>query len=247
MAKSFPKLARPPIREELIDFRAAFREPPDTKFFEELALALKGRYDVSTPLRRFEARFEFGEGGISAPPPDTQNVGLRFQSNASSFVFQAQIDGFTVSMLVPYSSWEALVSEAHLLWRSFLEHVKPITVGRIAVRYINQYQAPKSTKGLREWLTCPSEVPKGLRKNFTSSFSRQQIPDPKFGGTILLTQMVDLQDDQVWQIVVDIDVFKLKQFDASEQELWNELSSLRAVKNQVFFTTVTAKSIGLFS
>jgi uncharacterized protein (TIGR04255 family) len=61
-----------------------------------------------------------------------------------------------------------------------------------------------------------------------------------------LTQALEGVHNGYAPIVLDIDVFMARQFDAHEEEFWRCLDQLRDFKNTVFFESITEKAMELF-
>jgi uncharacterized protein (TIGR04255 family) len=238
-------LANAPVQEGLIDFRTSFDAPPDKRVFEAIAGDLKDRYPETHDIHRFEALFDLKEGK-AAGNSSSQYAGLRFTSADKSFVFQAQVDGFTVSRLRPYSSWEDLLGEAQSLWGVFQRHARPLNVNRVATRYINRFEINAPTLNLDEYFATAPRVPADLPQGLSGYLVRLQIPDNASQSTILLTQAMEEATGTNAAFVVDIDIFKVAVFDVMSDEVWHLLGQFRDLKNRVFFSIMTEKTLELF-
>ncbi len=239
------KLQNPPIQEAILDFRLNFAAPPDKARFSELAATLKDFYPKSDDLSRHQAQFRI-DGSNSQISQASAFVGVKFQSLDGRFVFQAQTDGFTLSRLQPYLSWENLLDEAKKIWPFFEQAMQPITLHRIACRYINQFEVPIGRFELNEYLVCAPEIPKELPQGINRYFLQQEIPAPHCGAVVLLTQALEPSSTTAIQFIIDIDVFKVETYEIQEQKWWNDLESLRELKNQFFFKSITEKAKELF-
>ena len=246
MSRAHSKLANPPIQEGLIDLRVAFEALPTDRAFESIAEEIASSYELTYPLNRVSSQFQITEDVVSTSSASFQRIGTRFQSNSSNFVFQAQIDGFTVSLLRPYSSWDKLYEETKRLWSIYEKHCKPINVGRIAVRYVNQFEAESLLVGLRTWLAVPPRAPDSMKGDTGSLFSRAVVEHEPTGTTTVLVQLAQSVPDGKVGITIDIDAFRVRNFDVQGKEWWSQLEDLRTLKNRVFFSSVTKNTLALF-
>jgi uncharacterized protein (TIGR04255 family) len=241
----YPTLTKAPIQEGLIDLRLTFAAPPTQREFDFIRLDLEKTYPESLPLQAHSAEFRVDNEGISQQHK-TLYRGLLLTSAAKTFVFQAQIDGFTLSHLRPYSTWPEFVTEAQRLWKIYLLHTKPLSVNRIAVRFINSFELPGPIADLKEFFSAPPELPEALPQGLSSYLVRYQIPDVESGATVLLTQTMEDAGNDRAAFVIDIDVFKTEEYDVATEGFWEFLELLRNLKNRVFFSSVTDRMVEHF-
>lgn len=130
--RHYPKA---PITEAIIDLRA---DLPDGTSVADLERVHIGQ-EVAYPIKRNRAlnvvQGQIGEQGAAAAC--SKHIGFLFASQDGKSLFQARLDGFTMSRLAPYERWESFRDEARRLWDVYRSVAKPIKVIRVAVRYIN--------------------------------------------------------------------------------------------------------------
>ncbi len=245
MSNEYEVLSNAPVREGLIDLRVNFGSTPTQDNFRSIAEELKDAYPECSTLQGIGAHFEFNDSGVTQSALTTYR-GVLLTSRDRTFVFQAQVDGFTVSRLRPYTEWKDLLDETRKLWTVFSAHTQPVAVTRIAVRYVNSFELPGPISNLREYFEAPPELPSKLDFGVSSFLSRLQIPDPETASTVLLTQTMEGSTSELYSFVFDIDVFRVQEFETSQQRWWDELQKLRNLKNRVFFSSLTPKTIGRF-
>ena len=241
----FPTLKNAPIQEGLIDLRTIFESPPTEHQFKAVAEELRAEYPESSSLQHLSALFQVSGEGHSQQST-TQYRGVLLQSADKAFVFQAQVDGFTVSRLRPYTNWDDLLIEAKRLWVIYEKHTKPTTVNRVAVRFVNCFDLPEPIPNLSDYFEAPPEVPTNLPQYLSNYLIRYQLPDPDTGATIFLTQSMDEIASNRKQFIIDIDAFKTTEFDITKQQWWQLLTQLRDIKNRVFFASLTQKTLDRF-
>jgi uncharacterized protein (TIGR04255 family) len=240
--ENFPK---PPIQEALLDFRVGFVNPPTQDDIKKLVPILARNYPVSNDVFRYNAPIAFGEG-VGTTNQISNFGGLRFESTERNFVFQAHVDGFTISKLKPYRNWDELVNEAKELWKDYFGVLKPQTIERIACRYINRIEVNEKVFDFNDYLTAAPHVPEKLPQGVSRYLTQMEIPAPQEGATVIITQSLEGISDAPPAFLLDIDVFKVESFTAEESLWWVQLEKLRTLKNQFFFENVTDKAKALF-
>jgi uncharacterized protein (TIGR04255 family) len=240
----YDQLPRPPIQEAIFDFRLSFVTPPSRSDFSALSDALRTKYPHQEDLSRHRLQLTI-ESGNSHTSQASAFAGIKFQSEDKTFVFQAQTDGFTLSKLPPYQSWEDLIEEAKEIWLHYAKFMKPQSVHRVACRYINQFEVAVGSFELSEYLVSAPEIPSGLPQAVNRYFLQQEIPAGD-GAVVILTHALQPSTPATVAFILDVDVFKNSTYDVGKEEWWQDLEALRILKNQFFFMSITEKTKELF-
>lgn len=193
MARVQP-LARAPIVEALVDFRV--QAGMDVSV-ERLEKSLEGRdfgYQKQGSILR--SRFGFVVNSqtaqVAAPPPTAAITGVRLRSADAKYVAQFTTEGFTLSRLEPYESWEALMKEARRIWSEYQACVAPIRIRRAATRFINNLRLPlKVGDRFERFLTGLPNMPPEYPQAISNFLQRFVIYDEPTGATAILTQVLD--------------------------------------------------------
>lgn len=237
-------LEHAPIREALIDIRSAA-----TTDFNELGSAyikFSDSYPTVENLQRREIGLKISpEAQLSKVEQQNLNIGYKYTSTDSKYIVQFRLDGFTFSRLDPYETWESMRDEASRLWTIYLSVAKPEIITRIAVRYINVLALPFPINDFKEYLTAPPEVPEGLPQTVAGFLSRIVLKEPSINADCIFTQALEDVNQDVVNVVLDIDAFMPFTFNANELDFWGKIEQLRNFKNDVFFKSITNKTIGL--
>ncbi len=238
-------LSRAPIQEAIFDFRVGFGHPLTKPDFHILSEGLVATYSKQDELNRHSAQMKF-EGATHSVSQSTVFGGMKYESNGGEFVVQAQIDGLTISRLHPYAGWDNLYEEARRVWELFERSLKPLSLERIACRYINRFELPVGNFDFRDYLVSAPEIPPGLPQGVSRYFLQQEVPSPENGAIVLLTQALESGLPGSVAFILDIDTFKSSSFDVGDESWWLELENLRSLKNQFFFGSITDKCKDLF-
>ncbi len=239
MAQQYSKA---PVVEAIIDIRVA--SPKDI-------LTL----DLADALRHLNADYPYRE--LLAPAPAFQmsstdgfsaafgmgslSEGLRYRNQQGSHIFQARNDGFTLSVLPPYGTWEEFRAEAIRLWNTYVDARQPELYTRVAVRYVNRFEIPSKDRPLSEYFTLFPAFDSQL--GHLSDFqTRHQFPQPDLEANLFLTQATlapNGNDSSFTSVLLDIDLFRDKMGQRIEFDVWNLMEQLRERKNLVFESCIT--------
>ena len=75
--------------------------------------------------------------------------------------------------------------------------------------------------------------------------TRVVIHDADITANIVQTMKSSPKLDHIG-VILDIDVFKLKEAGFEESSIWPEFEKLRDFKNRIFFESITEKTAGLY-
>jgi uncharacterized protein (TIGR04255 family) len=235
--------------EAVIDFRV---EPIAAVTVEHLMAEVAQRGHLGYVPKGYVVRSEFGFSvNIQAEPQVAHagraaNIGIRLHSPDEKYVAQLRIDGFTLSRLVPYESWEPLFREARRLWAGYLECVGQLSITRTATRYINNLRLPP-TEPLDRFLRLVPAIPAGLPQGLSGFLQRYILLEAEPEATVILTQALEVATlDKPLPVILDIDAFRSSRHSGDDVTVWNSLGQLRNLKNRIFFSCLTEGGVQLY-
>lgn len=234
-------LRNAPITEALIDLRVIAPKDFSAHAFDSLKPRLAASYPVALERRGIEARFEFAPSKVTASrPTDLGLQGLFFKSADDLTIAQFRTDGFTLNRLKPYTSWKQIFPEAMRLWKMYVDVVRPTSVSRLALRYINHLKLSPPVGEFKQFLTAPPEVPDGLPQGVSSFLNRVVIHEGTTGTAATITQAFE-QGLEVGSatIIFDIDAFKGDDFRPDSPDIEEVFGQLHDFKNSIFFSSLT--------
>ncbi len=244
--QSWPILPRAPITEALIDIRVQLPADVGIETFAQLHDDVREGYPTRDERRSAQAAFHVDPNqGVQMDTTPPNIDGYIFRSDDGTQVFQARLDGFTFSRLHPYESWQQLRDEAERLWCIYERHAKPVSITRLALRYINRIRIPLPAGELKQWLLTAPDIAPSLPQSLEGYFMQLVIPFEEHGVRAIVNQTIEAAQDEVLPLILDIDAFKDVGW-RDARNLWNELEILRDVKNRVFFGTITQETEALF-
>lgn len=232
-----------PITEAVIDLRV---ELPTSVVIDDLAKmqdrAGAGYFKAGT-INQTIGHLQIGGGANS----NTQAIGFRFQSTDSKQIYQARMNGFTLSRLQPYTQWGEFCAEARRLWDVYRIVANPAKIARVAVRYINRIDIPLPLHDFGEYLRTVPQVSPDLPGALSGYFMQLVMPLEDIKGSAVINEMiVDPPNPHVVSVVLDIDIFRSDDIPNREDELWALIDRLRGAKNWVFEASITDKARELF-
>jgi uncharacterized protein (TIGR04255 family) len=251
MARIRP-LARAPITEALVDLRV---QPAEGMTVERLEQALQSRnfgYHRKGPILRSHfgivMNLQDGSPAQQRVMGGSTIVGVRLHSADDKYVAQFTTESFTVSRLEPYESWGALMAEAQRVWADYRACVAPVSVHRVATRFINNLRLPlKPAERFERYLTGLPQMPPEYPQTVSSFLQRFVIQDDACGATAIVTQALEqVPQTPPVPVILDIDVFREARFPPDTMQVWDFLTDLRALKNRLFFGALTEDALRLY-
>jgi uncharacterized protein (TIGR04255 family) len=232
------QLARPPIKEALIDIQLA--QPLSEAFAQQLdGMSIPG-YPKKIPLH-----FQQWDIQVAEVQAVTRNelYGWRFESEDGSKILQVRRNGIGFSIVRGYIDWNEIKSLTQHFWASFLERVAQPVVNRLATRYINVIDVPL-TGDLRfeTYLAAPPPLPESLPQHIRQFLLRVEVP---FSADVfaIIIQTLDVPSPTIVPVILDIDVQMHREIPGDSRDVWAALDTLREIGNDIFFSSVTEKAL----
>jgi len=240
-------LKNAPITEAIIDFRVTLPRDFQMTIFSSLKEELHHhRYPKVEEIQRLNIEPKIKDGKIFQREEQSEPYGYFFKTDDEKNIAQFRNDGFTFNRLKPYTQWREIISEAKKLWTLYVSKASPVSITRIAVRYINHLNIFQPIIDFSEYLEAPPKVPNNLPQNISSFLTKVTIHDLERGIAANLIQAFEKSEAYPNIIILDIDVYKQKEFDINNEEIWSVFEQLHEMKNQIFFNSITEKTVELF-
>ncbi|MBK8916139.1 MAG: TIGR04255 family protein [Phycisphaerales bacterium] len=239
---NWPTLRNAPIVEGLIDVRTRKSPVVTVDVLRACADSLAAEFPRREEIRQFASEVSLSsEGGASVSAQAPAPVGVMLRSADGQWVAQFSLDGFTVSRLVPYTSWDDLRSCARRLWGCYRAAAQPERVTRIAARYINRIVLGPDETPERVFATtfCIADR---LPQTVAGFLLRLVIPFEN-GASAIVTEALSENSDEC---ILDIDAFVVSPAGIEEDEAWSRIEDLRSIKNRLFFESLTPEALRRF-
>lgn len=241
LAETFPHLSKAPIVEAALEVRVV----PSIKWDEtSLQSDLKQRLPDFPKVETLrQARFQIAPGQPDNPKvEDFGCIGFKLHSSDKLHIAQFTKEAFVFSRLKPYENWEQLSDEALRLWAIYCELLKPTEVTRIGLRFINSIAIKQEKVELADYYKYPPESLKELNWTLTGYLHHDVMQVPETVYRVNLIKTVKNVPGEIG-LILDIDVFMQKKFEYNELHIKKCLEEMRWVKNKIFFSSMTEKSL----
>ncbi len=241
MSPEVQYLKNAPIREALFDIHVKMPDDTTIEKIEEFGQLIEDDYPGVS--KRWLTKVRINPGSPPERDDESELIGYGFISKNKKQVLQVRRNGFTFSRLRPYETWGKLRDESKRLWNLFVDSLKPITIERVACRFINELTLEMPIK-LEEHITFSPLVIKGLPERLEKFLTRVVIPNEELSAKTIITQSFDGVDQEgKGVLMLDIDVFKEGSFAAESEDVWDILESFHDYKNQIFFGCITESTM----
>jgi uncharacterized protein (TIGR04255 family) len=245
MARAREHLQKAPIVEAVIDFRVVPQEQVSAETFADLRNSIGENYTRESSIQSIETRFGVVQGTPLKPWQMQTDLGYRYKTKTE--IAQFRVDGFTFSKIAPYTTWGEISSEALRLWKAYVEVAKPRQVSRVAVRYINRMLLP-NVKDLGEYLEAPPKLPAPIPQMVREFLTRVYVRDDKRNAAAVILQALEPRiDPDAISLLLDIDAFRELSESPDEPGLLSVFESLRELKNEIFFASITEKTVEIYA
>jgi uncharacterized protein (TIGR04255 family) len=230
-------LARAPLREAIIDIQLV--NPLEVSFAEGLADLIIPGFERKNEIRQFSVNIT--AAGPLTPIRTEELLGWRYESEDGARIVQLRRNGIGYSITREYTEWADIKAAARAVWEVYRERSGDRDVARVAVRYINVLNLPPWTE-LNTYLTAAPQVPEGLPQTLTHFLERIVVPFDE-GIFAIIIQTMEQGAQAATRVILDIDVYAQRVLGGSSPDLWFFLDRLREVKNAVFFSSVTERTL----
>ena len=232
--------SKAPIIEAVIDIQAAFQSEISIEELNIFADSLKEQFPIRQKIASFRMQFDpqLKDEANNKQISSRDEIGLKLVDAANTRILQLKKTGFTYSHLPPYSDWSNFSGEARKYWDLFVQHFKPATVSRSAVRYINRIDISDDTVEIKDYLNIYPHIPEGVSQIVTGMHLQLMMPQDDLQSMAIINEaVVEPAFDKGFSVLVDIDLFNSSALEPSK--VWNILEQLRNRKNDIFEHIIT--------
>ncbi len=137
LSERFPHLARAPIVEAVIHWRARSEEKLKRDELRQQLVSALADYPTVKTQHELHLESALGPDGAAVSRRDEWH-GFRLESADGRNIAQFTRNGFVFSRVTPYEDWDRFAAEAKRLWQIYVELAKPSEIERLGVRFINR-------------------------------------------------------------------------------------------------------------
>lgn len=239
----------PPITEAILDLRVPPASGTAVGDLIKMRTGDEAAYPTAQPLMTVMGQM------VTGPVPTTsavqQQSGFVFRRHDGRYIYQARLDGFTISQLPRYSEWKDFRTEAFRYWERYVEIARPVGVARAGLRYVNRIDIPAAQGQDRididEYLSTAPKIAQELPQGMQGFFMQIVLPFPDTEHRSIITEtIIPPTRPGVASLILDIDTFREYSIAASPDQAWKCLEELHDLKNNIFEACITDKARELF-
>lgn len=245
----FPTLKKAPIVEALLDVGVANPPSVTSDQLEALHKELEEDYPKVDKIPFPYLQIGGVAGGTLPLPPQTPAVrGFRFSADDGETMVQSRIDGFTFNNVGRYKDWSFFSERAIAAWRKYRKAFGDGPIIRVALKYVNLIRCPLDGDrvSLEEYFTVAPKAPLGVGFPMSNFLSQVQLETPDKIQCIWTFTRHLPPEAEFFKVLLDIDVFVQDRDALTQQSIESLLATLRKLKNELFFHSLTAKGLCLF-
>ncbi len=242
----YPHLENAPITEALIDIQVKLSESLDIEVFLEPYKIFQQEFPIKEERQEIITEIKVVKGKSQPVVNKSQPIGYFFKTQDKAKLVQFRKNGYTFNKLRPYSNWSDIVSEARRFWEIYRDTIKPDSITRIAVRYINHLNLPLPISDFGVYLTNSPTILKGYPPKLDGFLSKLIVSDPAVRITSHITQQLDKTTSKYAVVILDIDVFNKDLYSSTDNKIWKIFENFHNVKNKIFFNSLTNNALELF-
>lgn len=239
----------PPITEAVIEVRV--NHVMSTDDIEQVARPLGKVYPHKQIITNYGINLPDQPIGGESLVINSQPRGLRLNSDDQTNIAIITQNSLTVARLAPYLGWDDLYDQFIKAWKSWKKVAKTKQISRIGVRYINRIDIPLKGENkieLEDYLDFYPKVPE--LGNSPMAEYLIQVTQPlsalPWSATIISTGLQSPLVNNI-SLLLDIDVFRTESIPMKNEDLWAMIAEARDIKNAVFQSCITQKTMELFS
>lgn len=238
--------SKDPINEAVIQITTSVQASQDS--LSKIANHFKEDYPHQEPLTSVDFIIDTTGG---AAQMRQEMHGYRLTSVTSPDVLVVQPGGVLAARLAPYAGWEQLLAETKRVWSQWRRAGNSSSISRLGVRYVNRLDFPierAANLELSEYLNFSPKVPNFSTKSLTGFVVQATVPTEQENWSVSLTSTVLNPPPLIntISILMDIDLFRTEQIPGRDEDLWECIESVRALKNSIFESCITDATRRLF-
>lgn len=195
----------PPLIEALCEFHFA---PETPQKFDSIIQLLSQRIQAHFPkrlqLQLQASQIDVGASGMAEITKQILPL-VRFQSTHGQVLIQVGQNLLTVNHLRPYTSWENFLPSIEVGLHAYREVVKPATILRIALRYINRIEIPGNRIQLEEYLELRPFIGQTVLQDLAAFTLGIQIPHED-GRDMLSIQLASTDSGSLDTVAILLDL-----------------------------------------
>jgi uncharacterized protein (TIGR04255 family) len=244
---SFIQLESTPIKEVI--FTISFKENvalEKLQLFKQLP-----QITEKFPIINTGFQTQLSAKNNEAPVPKVSEVGFIMKDKSNSYIIQAKKGSFAFHKVNGYENFEALLTKLEVYWNDLIKICGDLTILNLSVRYLNLIEKEKDEK-ISDLLNIVTKHPFGENETNLTQHRFKYDKNPQITITVVTAKpnfvVTDKQNNKLKDGVV-LDIIINKKIDSNKQIAFDftNFNEMRTVKNEIFFKSITEKTINKYN
>jgi uncharacterized protein (TIGR04255 family) len=235
-------LAKPPIKEAVLEILFNYPHTVNPNFLKEYGKLIARDYPSRENLITITGDISKNNAKISR-----NNIGYAYFSDNKKTSIQTRMNGFSFSQTnESYTSWENFKPIAFKELKAFVDFLKPESIYRLSLRFINEIKVPPQ-EDLKNYINILPNID-NFDLPIRGFVTRVEVEKPDISAIAIVSQLLSPPFDPTVNIYFDIDVI-VKRDPPAEidfEDLSVRFEKLRDFKNDIFFSSLTEKTINSY-
>ena len=245
-ATTHVQYANPSIVEAVWEarFRPSIEHPWTPSTAGDYYVKVRDGFPNLEPLQSLGIEVELGIGpSIQTHKFQPSPMAVRYRDQSNTRVINLGPTAISANLLKPYAGWQAMTQHISYVWERGREVIRPQSVQRIGLRYINMVPKSSIEEHLSVWLQVNDYFPKSLLDSAPGIFYRSDFQIDRHNRIILtLADRPPQADSPNGSYVIDIDrVLEVELHDIDLGKMLSETEDLHADIRTIFFSSVTER------
>ena len=186
----------------------------------------------------FQIVIESGPLPAQVPPPGVPAPTFRFATSAGDRFVQISDSGFVYQTTAAYPGWDSVKASILDLWAKMLPVIKPDSVTKVGLRYINRIVKDEQHPHIQDWLSASEYIPPVLLKSRRHFLQRVEVS--RNNDLLLITVAhQELAETPRGAIIFDIDRICSDEIAVDQKVIGDVLERLHEEVWDVFWTSKT--------
>lgn len=239
ISKPYPA---PPIIDAIVELR--LQVPLEQTEQAQILRAISPGYDTHKETREVDVQVRSDDGKIEAVTGPARLVHMLSNLDQNDFC-RVEVSKLHWSRLPPYEGWSSF--KARIL--RDLERLPETTglprIDRVGVRYRNRIDVPVEADGIyhyEDYLSVNIGLPPFLDPNHGYHWKIEKDFKDRGMAATIMSGTIPSELPGTMAVLLDIDVFVLRDIPQQRDHLMSKLEDMRSLKNELFEVCVTDKA-----
>ncbi|WP_167458772.1 TIGR04255 family protein [Mesorhizobium kowhaii] len=239
---------RPPIVEAVVEFLT--NSPISFDDLQAMSNKVAGDYKNQTIEKGIEVRIDTLGGAATIHSDQTPDRFRRTSDDQADIVIFADTS-LIVARAAPYPGWDVLSERIRKNWRIWSKGQSGRGVVRLGARFINRIDIPINGEErieLSDYLNLLPQIPNISDKPMSTFLVQASMPtaNPHWDCNIMSTIVAPSPLLNHMSILLDIDVFRMRDIPSKSADVLAILEEARPLKNTIFERCITDRARDLF-